>query len=80
MKVTFCGGMSLRPTLLTKDQTNHFVLDLMSHHVTTLPANVQVLLFNNGDRLADHLRGLLGPWDTVLLSKEPSDDDGNPTS
>ena len=59
--------MSLGPTLLTKDGTNHFGLNVMSHHVTTLPSYVQVLLFNDRDQLADYLRGLLGPWDIVLL-------------
>ena len=59
--------MSLGLTLLTKDGTNHFILNMMGHHVTTLPSNVQVLLFNDGDQLADHLRGLLGPQDALLL-------------
>ena len=44
--------------------------------MTTLPTNVQVLLFDYGDKFRDN--GLLGPRSAVSLSKEPSDEEGNP--
>ena len=57
--------VSLRPTMLTKDGTDQFILDLVSHHMTTLPTNVQMLLFDYGNQLRDN--GLLGPRSAVLL-------------
>ena len=57
--------MSLRPTALTKDRTDQFVLNPLGHHVTTLPTNVQLFLFNYGNQLRDN--GLLGPRSAVLL-------------
>ena len=56
--------VSLGFTTLTKDRMNQFVLNPMSHHVTTLPTNVQMLL-NYGNQLRDN--GLLGPRSAVLL-------------
>ena len=57
--------MSLGPTTLTKDGTNQFLLDSMSHHMTTLSSNVQVILLDHGNQLCDN--GLLCPRSTVLL-------------
>ena len=57
--------VSLRPTMLTKDRMDQFVLNSPSHHVTTLPTDVQVLLFDYGNQLRDN--GLLGPRSAVLL-------------
>ena len=57
--------VSLRPTMLTKDGTDQFILDSVSHHMTTLPTNVQMLLFDYGNQLRDN--GLLGPRSAVLL-------------
>ena len=57
--------VSLRPTMLTKDGTDQFILDSVSHHMTTLSTNVQVLLLNHSDQLRDN--GLLGPRSAVLL-------------
>ena len=57
--------VSFRPTTLTKDGMDQFVLNPTSHHVTTLPTDVQVLLFNYGNQLRDN--GLLGPRSAVLL-------------
>ena len=57
--------VSLRPTTLTKDGTDQFFLNPPSHHMTTLPTNVQMLLFDYGNQLRDN--GLLGPRSTVLL-------------
>ena len=57
--------VSLRPTTLTKDGTDQFVLDMTGHHMTALSTNVQVLLLNHGDQLCDN--GLLGPRSAVLL-------------
>ena len=57
--------VSLRPTTLTKDGTDQFILDATGHHMTTLSTDVQVLLFNHGDQLRDN--GLLGPRNAVLL-------------
>ena len=57
--------MSFGPTTLTKDGTDQFVLDSMSHHMTTFPSNVQMLLFDYGNQLRNN--GLLGPRSAVLL-------------
>ena len=57
--------VSLRPTTLTKDGTDQFVLDATGHHMTALFTNVQVILLNHGDQLRDN--GLLGPRSAVLL-------------
>ena len=57
--------VSFRPTTLTKDGTDQFVLDMTGHYMTSLSTDVQVLLFNHGDQLRDN--GLLGPRSTVLL-------------
>ena len=57
--------MSFGPTTLTKDGMDQFVLDLVGHHVTTLPTNVQLFLFHYGNQLHDN--ELLGPRSTVLL-------------
>ena len=57
--------VSLRPTMLTKDGTDQFILDSVSHHMTTLPTHVQMLLFDYGNQLRDN--GLLGPRSAVLL-------------
>ena len=57
--------VSLRPTTLTKDGTNQFLLNLPGHHMTALSANVQVFLLDHGDQLRDN--GLLGPRSAVLL-------------
>ena len=51
--------MSLGPTTLTKDRTDQFILDSMSHHMTTFPSYVQVFLFNYGNQLCNNR--LLGP-------------------
>ena len=40
--------VSLGFTTLTKDGTNQFVLNLTSHHMTTLSTDVQVFLLNYG--------------------------------
>ena len=57
--------VSIGPTTLTENGMDQFVLDLTSHHMTTLPANVQVFFFHYGNQLCDN--GLLGPRRTVLL-------------
>ena len=57
--------LSLGQTTLTKDRTNQFLLNPPGHHVTTLPTDVQLFLFNYGDQLRDN--GLLGPRSAVLL-------------
>ena len=57
--------VSLGFTMLTKDGTNQFVLNPTSHHVTTLPTDVQMFLLNYGNQLQDNR--LLGPWSVVLL-------------
>ena len=51
-EATFYGRVSLGPTLLAKDGTNHFVLNMTSYHMATLPSNIQVLLFD--DRCHGH--------------------------
>ena len=45
--------MSFGPTMLTKDGTDQFILDSMSHHMTALPTDVQMLLFDYGNQLHD---------------------------
>ena len=57
--------MSFGLTMLTKDGTDQFILDSTSHHVTTLPTDVEMLLLDYGDQLRDN--GLLGPRSAVLL-------------
>ena len=66
MKLTITTQwMSFGFATLTKDGMNQFVLNLMSHHVTTLPTDVQMLLLDYGYQLCDN--GLLGPRSAVLL-------------
>ena len=57
--------VSLGFATLTKDRTNQFILNLTSHHMTALPTDIQMILFNYGNQLRDN--GLLGPRSTVLL-------------
>ena len=57
--------MSFGSTTLTEDGTDQFVLDSASHHMTTFPTDVQMLLLNYGNQLRDN--GLLGPRSAVLL-------------
>ena len=57
--------VGFRPTTLTEDRTDQFVLDSASHHMTTLPTNIEVFLFHYGNQLHDN--GLLGPRSAVLL-------------
>ena len=57
--------MSLGTTLLTEDQTNHFVLNPTSHDVAAFFIMVQDVLLHYGNQLRDN--GLLGPGDAVLL-------------
>ena len=57
--------MSFGSTALTKDRTDQFFLDSTSHHMTTLPTDVQVFLLDYGNQLCDN--GMLGPRSTVLL-------------
>ena len=57
--------MSFGPTTLTKDRTDQFLFNLPGHHMTTLPTDVQLILFDYGNQLRDN--GLLGPRSAVLL-------------
>ena len=57
--------VSFRPTMLTKDGTDQFILDATGHHMTALSTDVQVLLFDHSNQLRDN--GLLGPRSAVLL-------------
>ena len=65
--------VSLRPTTLTKDGTDQFILDSTGHHMTTLPTNIQVLLFDYGNQLRDNR--LLGPRSAVLPELGPGIED-----
>ena len=57
--------VSFRPTTLTKDRMDQFVLNPTSHHVTTLSTDIKVFLLDYGNQLRDN--GLLGPRSAVLL-------------
>ena len=57
--------MSLGTSSLTKDGTNQFALDQMTHDMAALLIDVQNILLNYGNQLRDNR--LLGPWSAVLL-------------
>ena len=52
-------------TSLIKDRTNQFILNPMSHNVTTLLVPIKDILLDYGHEFHDN--GLLGPWSAVLL-------------